>query len=113
MWLWLWPAAADPTGPPVWELPYAAGVALKREGERGERRNPCLAGLLFLFPHTISGTDKQSKTGGGIVPGVFADKMEKWLEGDGKLGQCFYQGRRGAQEGTLLPQDIPTCHEHL
>ena len=31
--LWLWPrsAAAAPIRPLAWELPYAAGVALKRE----------------------------------------------------------------------------------
>ena len=33
VWLWLWrgPAATAPIGPLVWEPPYAAGVALKKE----------------------------------------------------------------------------------
>ena len=33
VWWWLWcrPAAAVPTGPLAWELPYALGVALKRQ----------------------------------------------------------------------------------
>ena len=38
-WLWLWrrPAAIAPTGPLLWEPPYAAGAALKRQ-ER--KKNP-------------------------------------------------------------------------
>ena len=28
--LWLWPAAAAPTGPLAWKLPYGADEALKR-----------------------------------------------------------------------------------
>ena len=31
LWLWHRLAAAAPTRPLAWELPYAAGVALKRE----------------------------------------------------------------------------------
>ena len=42
MFLWLWrrPAAAAPIGPLAWELPHAAGAALKRkkEGRKGERK---------------------------------------------------------------------------
>ena len=32
-WLWLWcrPAAVAPIGPLAWKLPYASGVALKRQ----------------------------------------------------------------------------------
>ena len=29
-WLWYRPAALAPIRPPAWELPYAAGTALKR-----------------------------------------------------------------------------------
>ena len=34
-WLWLWrrPVATALIGPLVWELPYAAGVALKRQND--------------------------------------------------------------------------------
>ena len=31
LWLWCRPAAAAPIGPLAWELPHAAGVALKRK----------------------------------------------------------------------------------
>ena len=34
LWLWCRPAAAAPTGPLAWELPYAAGAALKRKKEK-------------------------------------------------------------------------------
>ena len=30
LWLWCRPAAAAPFGPLAWELPYAAGAALKK-----------------------------------------------------------------------------------
>ena len=30
LWLWRGPAAAAPTGPLAWELPYAAGAALEK-----------------------------------------------------------------------------------
>ena len=36
LWLWLWPAAATPTGPLAWKPPYAAGVALKRENNNNK-----------------------------------------------------------------------------
>ena len=38
-WLWLWCrlAAAALIRPPAWEPPYAAGVALKREKEKGKK----------------------------------------------------------------------------
>ena len=37
VWLWLWygPTAAAPIPPLAWELPYAAGVGLKRKKEKG------------------------------------------------------------------------------
>ena len=31
LWMWCRPAATAPIGPFTWELPYAAGVALKRK----------------------------------------------------------------------------------
>ena len=34
LWLWCWPAAVAPIGPPVWEPPYAAGVALRRKKKK-------------------------------------------------------------------------------
>ena len=42
MWLWLWcrPAAAAPTGPLAWELPYAAGAALKRKAKKQNKTKP-------------------------------------------------------------------------
>jgi len=37
-WLWHRPAVAAPIGPLAWELPYAAGVALKRKKEKERKR---------------------------------------------------------------------------
>ena len=34
LWLWHRPAAAAPVRPLVWEPPYAAGVALKRQEDK-------------------------------------------------------------------------------
>ena len=34
LWLWCRPAAAAPIGPLAWELPYAAGVALKSQEKK-------------------------------------------------------------------------------
>ena len=31
VWLWCWLAAAAPIGPLAWELPYAAGEAVKKQ----------------------------------------------------------------------------------
>ena len=41
LWLWLWcrPAAAAPIQPLAWELPYAAGTALKRQKEKRKKKN--------------------------------------------------------------------------
>ena len=35
-WLWPRPAVAAPTQPLAWELPYTAGVALKRQKRKKE-----------------------------------------------------------------------------
>jgi len=56
LWLWCWPAAAALILPPVWELPYAAVVAIKKkniymrkkhEGEMKEK-TPALFNLLLF-----------------------------------------------------------------
>ena len=38
-WLWLWrrPVAIAPIGPLAWELPYAAGAALKRKKNKNKK----------------------------------------------------------------------------
>ena len=36
--LWLWPAAVVLTGPLAWELPYAAGAALKRKKNKNKKQ---------------------------------------------------------------------------
>ena len=36
LWLWRRPAAAVPVQPLAWELPYAAGAALKRKKKKKE-----------------------------------------------------------------------------
>ena len=33
LWLWLWLAATAPIQPLAWEIPYAAGVALKNKNK--------------------------------------------------------------------------------
>ena len=38
LWLWYRPAAAAPVQPLTSELPYAMGVALKRQGEKKKKR---------------------------------------------------------------------------
>ena len=38
LWLWHWPAAVAPIQPLAWELPYAAGVALKTKKKK-KRKN--------------------------------------------------------------------------
>ena len=39
LWLWCRPAAVAPILPLAWELPYAAGAALKRKKRRRRRRS--------------------------------------------------------------------------
>ena len=36
--MWMWPAAVDLIRPLAWELPYAAGAALKKQRKRAERK---------------------------------------------------------------------------
>ena len=38
LWLWCRPAAKAPSGPLVWEPPYAAGVALKRQKKKKKKK---------------------------------------------------------------------------
>ena len=38
LWLWTRPAAVAPIQPLAWELPYAAGVALKRPKKKREEQ---------------------------------------------------------------------------
>ena len=38
LWLWCRTAAAAPTGPLAWELPYATGAALKRQKEKRKNK---------------------------------------------------------------------------
>ena len=45
LWLWQGPEAAAPIGPLAWELPYAAGVAIK-----GKRKNKTKISLWDLVP---------------------------------------------------------------
>ena len=37
LWLWRKPEAAAPIGPLAWELPYATGVALKKQKRKRKR----------------------------------------------------------------------------
>ena len=42
LWLWRRPAATTPIGPLAWELPYAAGAALKNKGT--DQQSACKKG---------------------------------------------------------------------
>ena len=50
LWLWYKPATAAPIQPLPWELPYAAGVALKKDTP--PKKN--LLGLFIPLPPVIS-----------------------------------------------------------
>ena len=39
LWLWLWPAAVAPIRPLAWELPHAAGAALKSEKRKRKEKS--------------------------------------------------------------------------
>ena len=55
LWLWLWsrPAAEAPIGPLAWELPYAAGAAIKRKKKcAGLNQIFCWLFLSWLLPVT-------------------------------------------------------------
>ena len=39
-WLWLWPAAVALIQPLAWELPYAMGMALKRQKTKTNKQTP-------------------------------------------------------------------------
>ena len=64
LWLWCRPAAAAPIRPLAWEPPYAAGVALMREGKKiqnprfslkvGLSCTPCLECTKILESHKES-----------------------------------------------------------
>ena len=67
-WLWLWPAAAAPIRPLAWELPYAAGVALKKAKDKNKTKRK-------KKEKTNKQTNKQKKQ---------ANKTDK-LEGKGSI----------------------------
>ena len=47
LWTWCRPAAAALIGPLAWELPYAAGVVLKRKKERRKNNSKFWLNLLI------------------------------------------------------------------
>ena len=49
LWLWLWLAAAAPIQPLAWELPYAAGAALKSKKFRLTLNNCLLNMLRYIY----------------------------------------------------------------
>ena len=51
VWLWLWcrPTAAAPIRPLAWELPYATGVALKRQKRQINKRKHKNESLEFCY----------------------------------------------------------------
>ena len=54
LWLWRRAAAVAPIQPLGWELPYAAGAALKRKEKRkgGYRKAIRDSGRIIVFTHT-------------------------------------------------------------
>ena len=55
-WLWLWCmlAAAAPIRPLAWELPYAAGMALKRKKKKKKRNGTHVNSTLEFTHHTYT-----------------------------------------------------------
>ena len=49
LWLWCRPAAAAPIPPLAWELPHAAGAALKKK-ESKKRLMRLIISIYFLLP---------------------------------------------------------------
>ena len=49
LWLWCRPAATTPIGPLAWELPYAAGAALKRQKKKKEKKKLSKIEVGFLI----------------------------------------------------------------
>ena len=57
LWLWRRPAAVAPIGPLAWELPYAAGVALKKTNKKNPPQInvlPCAESLIHKYGHTFN-----------------------------------------------------------
>ena len=55
LWLWCRPAAAAPIPPLAWELPYAAGAALKsKKKKKKKKENPYLYELSILLQVSTS-----------------------------------------------------------
>ena len=52
LWLWRWPAAGAPVRPLAWELPYAAGVALKSKKAKRQNKNKNKQTKLSLLMYT-------------------------------------------------------------
>ena len=55
-WLWLWcrPAASAPVQPLAWELPYAAGAALKRKKKNNPKPHRSFVLALALFVRGVT-----------------------------------------------------------
>ena len=62
LWLWCRLAAAAPIRPPAWELPYASGVALKREKKKKkERKRKLLFRITVILQIEVAGSKKPYK----------------------------------------------------
>ena len=63
--LWLWcPAVVAPTRPPAWELPYAAGVVLKKKKKVTEtrRKKSCPKPRPVSVPDELHGSQARTET---------------------------------------------------
>ena len=57
LWLWCRPAGTAPIQPLAWELPYAAGVALKSKKRKKREYKICYRILLLEFLLWLSGNE--------------------------------------------------------
>ena len=96
--LWCWPAAVAPIWPLGWELPYASGVALKRQKQTNKQTNKqkTLTPLLAICP-------VQDNKGNGLL---WSPHQESgWWMLNLSLWLLDYPGRRG----ELLKSHTSSC----
>ena len=64
LWFWCRLGAEAPTGPLAWELPYAAGAALKRQKDKNKNQTHTQTkkSQVFQIPQISAFGEKESKT---------------------------------------------------
>jgi len=69
-WLWCRQAATAPIQPLAWELPYAAGVTLKKKKERKKRKKFLKSTMACLVVAYHSQHSSNGRVMVGNIPGV-------------------------------------------